>query len=241
VPTTDVALGRLHTPEGGTGDVTWPGVVFIHDVWGLSDHYRAIAGRFAAAGFGALAVDLYRREGEVAISDPGAWIRDLSDPQVVSDIGDAADLIRARLGDSAKVGVVGFCMGGTYALLSGCEAGARVDAVVPFYGLLSHAHGLLHDPSGLDRAKKPIEPLEAAERLQCPLLGFFGAEDDFVPVADVQALESAVAASGAEAEVVLVAGAGHAFMNDTRADAHRAEAAAVAWERTVDFLGRCLA
>ncbi len=73
----DVELGYLAHPGAGSQ----PGVVMIHDVWGLSDHTRDLAGRLAAEGFGVLALDLYRREGEVRIDNPGRWMRELSDPR----------------------------------------------------------------------------------------------------------------------------------------------------------------
>ena len=75
-----------------------------------------------------------------------------------------------------------------------------------------------------------------ASELRCPLLAFFGDEDEFIPMSDVRRLESELAGARAPAEVVVVPGAGHAFMNDTRSDAYRPEAAAEAWKRTAAFL-----
>ena len=226
--TTEVDLGFLAVPDSGEG----PGVVMIHDVWGLADHTRDLATRLAGEGFAVLAIDLYRHESEVKIENPGVWMRQLSDPRILADLGEGARYLATRTGRA--VGVVGFCMGGSYALMAACsDLGFR--AAVPFYGLLSHDHGLLHDPDGLDSAKKPEAPLAMAPRLRCPLLAYFGEEDEFVPVADVRALEAALPAEP-ESEVVVVSGAGHAFMNDTRPDAHRPEAAAEAWSRTVAFL-----
>ena len=184
-----------------------------------------------------LAVDLYRRIQTVDIRDPGAWMRELSDPQVLSDIEASVAWLAARPACSGRgIGVVGFCMGGTYALLAGCKV-PGVGAAVPYYGLLSHQHGLLHDDAGLDSAKKPEEPLAAAPRLQCPLLGFFGGRDDYVPLADVKELEARLAESGKPSEIVVYPEAGHAFLNDTRPDAYREAEAAEAWTRTVAFLG----
>jgi carboxymethylenebutenolidase len=232
IATEAVEAGFLATPASGTA----PGVVLIHDVWGLSDHTRDLATRLAAEGFAVLAVDLYRREREVKIENPGVWMRELSDPQVLDDLRDAAVFLAARPETSGRVGVVGFCMGGMYALMAGC-ADLGFAASVPFYGLLSHRHGILHDPEGLDPERKPHEPLAMASELACPLLAFFGDRDEFVPIDDVRALERAFGAAPAPAEVVIVAGAGHAFMNDTRPDAYRPEAAVEAWKRMVAFLG----
>ena len=233
----DVETGFLAHPDDGARG----GVVVVHDVWGLSDHTRDICRRLAGEGFAALGVDLYRREQSVEIGDPGAWIRALSDPQVLSDVGEAAAVLAAHPAvGGGRVGVVGFCMGGMYALMAGCGV-PGVSAVVPFYGMLSHDHGMLHDPAGADPARKPRSPLDAARELACPLLAFFGADDPFIPVADVRELEQRLAKRGAAAEVVLVEGAGHAFMNDTRPDAYREAAAADAWARMTAFLRENLA
>ena len=234
--TRDVELGHLAHPDTGTH----PGVVMIHDVWGLADHTRDLAGRLAGEDFGVLAVDLYRRDPKVEISDPGEWMRQLSDPQVEADLAEAVAFLQAEPATrDQKVAVVGFCMGGMYALFAGCGV-PGVSAIVPFYGLLSHEHGLLFSEEGLDPASKPRAPLDAARSLQCPLLGFFGEDDDFIPVSDVEELRARVAATGQPAELVVYPGAGHAFMNDTRADAYRPEAAADAWSRMLTFLRETL-
>jgi len=228
----NVELGTLVHPDDGVH----PGVVMLHDVWGLSDHTRDLAGRLAAEGFAVLALDLYRREPGLEIQDPGAFIRELSDPQVEADVALAVRFLQRDPASAArKVGVVGFCMGGMYTLLAGCGV-PDVAAVVPFYGLLSHQHGLLYTPDGLDPARKPRSPLDAARNLACPLLGFFGAEDGLIPNSDVEELRQRARATGQPVEIVVYPGAGHAFMNDTRPEAHRPEAAADAWRRMVAFL-----
>lgn len=238
--TRNVELGYLAHPDppdsGGL-----PGVVLIHDVWGMAEHPRDLARRLAGEGFAVLAIDLYRRRGAVEITDVPAWIRGLDDTEVLADLSAGARFLAGEPAVAGrKVGLVGFCMGGTYAVLGGCLC-SEFAATVPFYGLLSHRHGMLYDPSGLDPAKKPHEPLAVADRLRCPLLGFFGAEDELVPVEDVNALERGLARSGHPSEVVVVEGAGHAFLNDTRPEAYREEAARMAWGRMVEFFTRTLA
>ncbi len=218
------------------------GVVVIHDVWGLSDHYRDLARRLAADGFAALAVDLYRSTPEPKISDPGAWIRALSDPQVLADVQGAVDTLAAHPSVAGRrIGVVGFCMGGTYAIhaAAGCRG---VAAAVPFYGMLSHDHGLLAAPPGesLDPARKPRSPLEAARDVRCPLLGCFGADDPFIPTDDVRRFDEHLDASGQPHEVIVYPGAGHAFLNDTRAEMYRPDAARDAWSRMLAFFRRHL-
>ena len=133
-----------------------------------------------------------------------------------------------------KVGVTGFCMGGMYALLAACEV-PGLAASAAYYGLLSHEHGLLYAEDGLDPARKPRQPLDAAAHLRCPLLAFFGDADEFVPLSDIRRLEQTLAAGATPAEVVIYAGAGHAFMNDTRPEAFKPEIAARAWAAMLEI------
>ena len=232
--TSETDLGCVARPDGEPR----VGVVVVHDVWGLSDHTRDFARRFANEGFVALAVNLYRRLARVEITDAGPWMRALSDPDMLAEIALAVRELRDVHG-CTHVGVVGFCMGGSYALMAGCGAAstdARPDAVVPFYGILSHAHGLLHAAQGLDPRRKPREPVAAAADLACPLLAFFGAEDVYISLDDVEALRRVVATTSQPHEIAVYPNAGHAFMNDTRPQAYRPEIAADAWRRTIAFL-----
>jgi len=230
--TADVELGYYVTPDA----LPAPGVVMIHDVWGLTDHTRDLARRLAAEGFAVLALDLYRRLDEVKIENPGVWMRALSDPQAIADAQAAIDFLAAQPASAGRrVGITGFCMGGMYALLAGCSC-SGLSATVPFYGLLSHRHGILYDANGLDPARKPREPLDAAGELVCPALAFFGDQDEFIPLEDIEQLRARMAHSGQPAEAIVYPGAGHAFMNDTRPDAFRPDTAADAWTKMVGFL-----
>jgi carboxymethylenebutenolidase len=230
--TQDVELGFLATPDRGP----CPGVVLIHDVWGLTDHARDLAQRLSGERFAVLALDLYRHLDELKIDNPGAWMRGLSDPQILGDVQTGVDFLAANpMVGGHRVGVLGFCMGGMYALMAAATC-TGLAASVPFYGLLSHQHGILHSETGLDRALKPKEPLAVARDLRCPTLAFYGDRDEFVPLSDIEQLKDQFALSVHSAEVVIFPGAGHAFMNDTRPDAYRPDAAANAWRQMVAFL-----
>jgi len=230
-------FGFLVAPDAGPN----PGVVLIHDVWGLKDHTREISTRLAREGFHVLAIDLYRAMESLAIENPGRWIQELSDPEILADLEAAASFLRDHPETkSERIGLTGFCMGGMYTLLAACDRASRFAAAAPFYGMLSYDHGLLQRDGGLDPAKKPRSPLAAAPDLRCPLRAFFGEDDPYVPAADIAALEQELAGSAHPSECITYPGAGHAFMNDTYPDAYRPEAARDAYGRWVDFLTRSL-
>jgi len=233
----ELSFGR----DGICGHGAWPraghplpGLVLVPDVRGLSGHYRDVARRFAAEGFFTLAVDLYSREGAPELPDMAAvfrWMRALPDRRVLADLGAAVEYLAGRPEVHAEaIGITGFCMGGQYALMAACTV-SRLAACVSWYGMLRYAE---------TDDVKPASPLDLAPGLACPYLGLFGADDAIIPVADVEALRSALVREGKTFDLHVYPGAGHAFFNDTRPDAYRPEAAADAWRRALAFLGRHL-
>ena len=226
------AYGFLARPEDGVH----PAVVMIPDVWGLSDHYRDLAGRLAGVGLAVLAIDPYRKTGQPELTDVEsamAWIRELSDPLLLETVQEAIDALAAHPAVAgSKIGITGFCMGGQYALLAACSC-QGLSACAPFYGMLRYAEGL-------DQTRKPRSPLQALPDLTCPVLGLYGEEDPIIPVADVREMESVLSKSSHPFELKLYPGAGHAFMNEARPEMFRPEAAADAWSRLVAFLSQRL-
>ena len=205
--------GYLSLPASGRG----PGVIVIQEWWGLVDQIRDTCDRFAREGFVALAPDLYRGE---STSDPdaaGRLMMDLEIPRAARDLDGA---VRALLDDDAvdgaRVGAVGFCMGGQLALFAATR-NRRIGAVVDFYGI--HPNVTL-DPSGLGAA----------------VLGIFAERDAFVPPEAARKLEADLRSAGKRATFQIVPGVDHAFMNDRRPDVYDAQAAARAWADTLAFL-----
>ena len=197
------------------------GVVVIQEWWGLNDDIRSIADRIAAEGYLALAPDLY--DGAVA-SEPDearklamALERDLASRTVDAAIG----WLKEERG-VAKVGVVGFCMGGGLALETAMRPTSRVDAVHVYYG------GARSMPSP-----------EQISAVTAPVMGSYGAEDASIPAAQVETLRNALASRGVATEFKIYDGAGHSFFN-AGASFH-APSAADSWERTLDWFGRHLA
>jgi carboxymethylenebutenolidase len=226
------AFGFWAAPD----DAPRPGVVVIPDVWGVSDLYRRVARRLVAEGFATLVVDQYRYTGREGLTPATvmAFIDGLDDGGVLRAVQEAIDALAASAPvRGQRVGLIGFCMGGQYALLAACSC-RGLSAVAPFYGMVRYA-------AGLDPSKKPRPPLDAIGELSCPLLGLYGAEDQLIPLADVDELRRRLARTRHAHELHVYAGAGHAFLNDTRPDAFRPQAAEDAWGRLVPFLRRELA
>jgi carboxymethylenebutenolidase len=201
-------------------------IVLIPDVYGLSPLYRELSARFAAQGFTTLAIDLYTREGTPKLSGPAEamrWIAGLPDARVLGDLQSAIDSLAATPG--RRIGITGFCMGGHYALLAACSA-RGLSGCVSFYGMLRYAE---------KNEKKPRGPLDAAADLSCPYLAIFGEDDALISGRDVAELGERLAAAGKTFEIKSYPGAGHAFLNHTRPDAYRPQAAADAFERAVGF------
>ncbi|MGD9762705.1 MAG: dienelactone hydrolase family protein [Candidatus Binatia bacterium] len=223
----DVIRGYIARPDR---DGPFPGLVLIPDVRGLSSHYQDVARRFAAEGFLTYAVDLYSREGAPELPDLQAvfqWIAALPDPRVIADLAGAVRRLAAHPEvRSDAVGITGFCLGGQYALMAACSV-PQLAACVSWYGMLRY-------PERNER--KPNSPLDLAPSLHCPFLGLFGAEDAIIPLDDVEALRAILSRARKSFEIEVYSGAGHAFFNDTRADAYRPDAAAQAWPRAVAFL-----
>lgn len=207
--------GYLSLPPGGRG----PGLLVIQEWWGLVDHIKDVADRFAQVGFVVLAPDFYDGESTKSPDAAAKLFMALNIDRAAADLRGAADYLLAHPDvTSSRVGVLGFCMGGQLALFAGTEFPDRFAAVVDFYGI---------------HPKVPVDPA----RLSVPVLGHFGRRDASVPTATVEALATAVRAAGGSFEVHHY-DADHAFFNDTRAPVYSVADAALAWERSVAFLKR---
>ena len=213
--------GFLAQPAGAERrpDDGLPGLILIHEWWGLNENMETMARRFAEQGYVALAVDLYG--GEVA-EDPQR-ARQLS--QTVEQ-EPALDNLRqathylAEEQRAPRVGVVGWCFGGAWSLQAALAMPAALSAAVVYYGRL-------------------VTERELLGTLETPLLGIFGAEDSSIPVEDVRRFESTLQALDKDAEVHVYEGAGHAFANPS-GERYRPEAAQDAWEKTLVFLAEHL-
>ena len=215
------ASGYLASPASGTG----PGIVVIQEWWGLIDQVKGTADMFAREGFNALAPDFYHGK-SAKIGEPDQaqkLMMELNIEQAAKDATGAARFLasHAKTG-SKKVGVIGFCMGGMLALLTGAVAADAAGAVVDCYGV------------------PPRQKPDYSKMKGIPVLGIFGGKDEHVMHA-LPALEADLAAAGVPFEKVVYPEADHAFLNEQRADAYRPGDAKDAWPKIISFLKRHLA
>jgi carboxymethylenebutenolidase len=209
------------------------GVVVIQEIFGVNHHIVAIADRLAAEGYLAAAPHLFHRTGDPLL-DYGDIAAALPQMGALSADGLAKDLDAtvALVADAgiaaARIGVVGFCMGGSVSLLAAthCALGAGVG----FYG------------GGITQGRMGLNPLlELAPTVRVPWLGHYGDADQSIPVDQVEQLRQALAMAPVPTEIVRYPEAGHAFHCDERPQAYHEPSARAAWARTLEWFGRYLA
>lgn len=214
------------------------GLIVIHEAWGLVDHIKDVADRFAAQGYVVLAPDLLRRVGiqpqlgaelQAKLFDPDPAVRSEAQPRLreamapmrdpafgaatVGALQRTLDLLLAQPGAGTTAAVVGFCFGGTYSIeLAGADE--RIRAAVAFYGL-------------------PPQPAEVRP-VRAAILELVGDQDERLMTALPEA-RSAFQQAGVDFSDHVYAGVGHAFFNDTNPNTYSAEVARDAWERTLRF------
>jgi len=218
----NTASGYLVKPAGGSG----PGVLVIQEWWGLDSGIKEMADRLGAAGFVALAPDLYH--GEIAAHDEmdkaGHLMHSLPPDRAGRDMSGAVDYLASHpavTGDG--IGVVGFCMGGMLSFIIAANRGDKVKALVPFYGF----------PQGA------MEP--DWSKLTASISGHMAEHDSFFPPDGARALEAKLRGLGKTVTLTVHPGTSHAFMASHNAlGTYNADAAAKIWPEVVTFLKTAL-
>jgi carboxymethylenebutenolidase len=205
--------GALAKPKG----LPAPVVLLVHEWWGLNDQIKTMAVELSNQGYVALAVDLF--DGRVATTpgDAGALTQQVNADQATDTLVSWIDWARHTPDGTGKVGIVGWCFGGGWALNGSVQA--PVDATVVYYG-------------------KCDLPTEQLARLQGPVLGHFGTRDQFINKPMVERFETAITQAGKPHQVYWYE-ADHAFANPTGNNYVKAEAQ-LAWQRTTEFLAKTL-
>ncbi|MEE4186600.1 MAG: dienelactone hydrolase family protein [Gammaproteobacteria bacterium] len=208
--------GWLAWPAGqSTADL--PGLIVIHEWWGLNDNIRQAAERLAGEGYVALAVDLYRGESGANPKDAMRLMQSLNqaETQGRDNLAAAYDYLTTVSG-AGKVGVIGWCLGGRWSLQAALRLPTQLDAAVIYYG------NVIADKAQLDT-------------LQMPILGLFAGVDPVVPRDSVLAFEQALRELGKQVDIHIYPDAQHAFSNPSGM-AYDPAAAADAWDKTTAFL-----
>ncbi len=218
-----IAAQMASYPDGAGGTLTGylaqpaapgphPAVVVVQEWWGLNQHIKDIANRFAAEGFVALAPDLYHGAVTSEPNEARKLVMELDMAAAVAEIRRGIDFLLDRPDVAGPaVGLTGFCMGGRLTLMTALVED-RLGAAVPWYGA-------------------PLTPAEAAQA-KAPIQGHYGSADGGIAVANVQAMGQALTAADIPNEIYIYPGAQHAFFNDTR-PSYNAAASALAWQRTL--------
>ena len=211
--------GYLAEPRDAKGPL--PGIIVIHEWWGLNANIRSMADQLAGEGYAALAVDLY---GGQSAATPQAAENLMK--AVFADTSAAGSNLRQAYGylhdteHAPRIGVIGWCFGGGWSLETALMLPDQLSAAVMYYG-------------------RPVDDVAALSKLKMPLLGFFGEQDHGITVQDVHAFQKALKAAKVNAEIHEYPGAGHAFANPS-GENYRPAAATDAWKRTLAFFARYL-
>lgn len=205
------AKGYLAEP-----DREGPGLVVLHEWWGLDQSITPVADRFAEEGFVALVPDLFHGESTDQPSEAEQKLMALNMDEAEKEMRGAVEYLLAHPKCSGEIGSVGFCMGGGLSVWA-AAVNPEVGATVTYYYVLPHG--------------KPD-----FSKIQGPVLGHFGTSDDFIPVEDAKALEAELQEAGVEAAFEYYEGAGHAFSGEhNRIGTYDEGHAENAWKKTVDF------
>ena len=221
-----VEVPAIHAvPSGASADA---GVVVHPDIMGVRPLFDDLCARVASYGYAVACPEPFARAApEVrAAAEPMsrmASVRELDDDLQLDDLVRAADLLAARDGVD-RVHVIGFCMGGMQTFKA--AASGRFARAVPFYGMIRL-------PADW-RGEGLREPLDTAADV-CPTLAIFGGADHYTPAADIDALRAAWT-DRANCEIVVYPEAEHGFVHAPERPVHRADDAADAWRRTLDWL-----
>ena len=199
-----------------------PGILAIHEWWGLNENIEAMARRLAGEGYQVLAVDLYG--GQVAETPEAA--KQLVQQVANNPFGAEANITKAynylaEEKQAPQIGSIGWCFGGSWSLETALLF-PQLDAAVIYYG------GQIGEATA-----------EELNTLEMPILGIFGAEDSSIPVETVEEFESKLQQREGETEIIIYEDAGHAFANPSGQN-YVPEAAEAAWEKTTEFLNKYL-
>lgn len=211
----------------------YPGLIIVHEIFGLDDHIKDLAQRFARLGLRVLAPDLFWLAAENGLNRTNLdamrnFFFSLDDGQIIALL---QTVLRSAQSNphviADKIGAVGYCMGGALAFML---AGRSKDLafVIDYYGRVLYPE---------TSEKKPLSPIEYAEGINCPILALFSGIDPIIPLDQIKLLEDKLNQLGKSFQLKIYDNAEHAFFNDRREHFNR-EAADDAWALTTAFIAK---
>jgi carboxymethylenebutenolidase len=214
----ETVKGIVYTPDGKG---PFPGIIVIHEWWGLNDWVKGQASKLADEGYVALAIDLYR--GKVATTPDEAHeiMRGVPEDRASRDLQAAFQYLSSQSNvKKDRIGAIGWCMGGGYSLDVALQQPNLAADVINYGHLVTDASEIA--------------------KINAPILGLFGAQDRGITPDDVKAFEAAMKKQGKKIDVTIYPDAGHAFENPNNKDGYRPKDAQDAWNKTVAFLDSTL-
>ena len=226
IPTDDTNIPAYRArPSGGTA---FPTVLVVQEIFGIHEHIKDLCRRLAKEGYFAVAPYLYAREGEVAgmtdIQELYAKVVSrVPDAQVISDLDATVDWAARDGADTKRLAATGFCWGGRVVWLYAAYS-TQLRAGAAWYGRLA--------PPATEL--QPKAPVDIAEELKVPVIGFYGGQDAGIPLAHVEQMRAALAAVGKPDNIHVYPAAQHGFNADYR-PSYDPVAARDAWGKMLDF------
>jgi carboxymethylenebutenolidase len=210
----DTVHALLYTPQGKG---PFPALVVIHEWWGLNDWVKEQASKLSDEGYVTLAIDLYRGKVAATADEAHELMRGVPDDRSDRDLHTAFEFLKSQPDvKKDKIGAIGWCMGGGYSLDVALQEPTLAADVVN-YGALA-------------------DDLDDLKKIHAPVLGLFGGQDRGIPPSSVKKFEEQMQGLKKSVEVHIYPEAGHAFENPNNKMGYRADDAADAWKRTVEFL-----
>ena len=235
----EITESRIRTPEGVEGFLAYPkgqespGVVVHFEIFGVNSHIEDVCRRIAAEGYAALAPDYYWRLAQRTapyseLKAAFGLAANLKDAEIMSDATSCIRYLRSQsFVDSGAIGTLGFCMGGRLSVLTAAANPDAITAAVSFYG-----GGLAGENM---RGGQTLSAMDEAAKVKCPMLLFYGENDQFIQAEHVEAFTGKLRQLGKNFASHVYPGAGHGFFCSDRASYH-ADASADAWEKVKSFL-----
>ncbi len=215
----DTVSAYLAIPEG---DGPFPGLIVIHEWWGLTDWIKNSADSFADNGYAALAVDLYRGKFTANPNEARELSGSVPKDRAITDLKAAYTYLQNLSNvDKEKIGSIGWCMGGGYSLQAALNI-PTLDACIIAYGRLT-------------------DDINEIKKINCPVLGIFGEKDPNITPAKVNQFEKLLTDEGKENKIVIYPDVSHAFMNPDNTKVYNDSTADKAWDEIFSFLDENLA